>query len=313
MLFAALLYLIDFDQIGDGFSRIRLQNIYMACGFSGVALLLASVRWYLFVRAARFPHGFWVSVRVRLVAQLFNLVIPSGVVGDGLQVFLVSRRPRISGPLALATILADRLMALFSVAMVLLLTAWLLGDSMSDLVYGTIVSSGIGILVVAAVVFGSQKFKRLDQINGRLKPAIRFIAETLRAVGEFKDAYSTLLLSWGLAVIGILSNTAIAWVLLPGLAEVQFWQLVPTFCLVMLSAFVPATFSGMGVREWILFVNLKDYGLSLEEAVVLSLTLFAVLTLTAAFLAIVSAGYSMYRGESITWIRAIFRPVAIKF
>jgi uncharacterized protein (TIRG00374 family) len=305
-LLAVLLYFLDYGQISDGFSRIQSESIFLAVAIAALLLLAASVRWWTFVRAARFPHGFWVSIRVRLIAQFINLILPSGVVGDGLQVFLVSRRPRLSGPLALATILVDRLIALVAVVLILIMTAQVLGEDKADLVYMTILASGVFIAIFICGVFLVQNMKKTYFSIGRLSLIRRFILETTRAISSFKNAYFTLFLAFTLAVVGVLGNAAVAWVLLSGLAEVQFWQLIPTLCLVMLAAFIPATFSGMGVREWILYANLKDYGLSLEESVALSLTLFVVVTLTAGILSLLSGSYSVYRGESTSWIQAVF-------
>ena len=139
MLLSVLLYFLDFENIGEGFSSIQPKNIYISFGLSIIVLIATSIRWWIFVHAARFPHKFWVSVRVRLIAQFLNLIVPSGVVGDGLQVFLVSRRPRLSGPLALATIIIDRIVALFAVVLVLVLTAGMMGGDTGELVYVTVV------------------------------------------------------------------------------------------------------------------------------------------------------------------------------
>jgi uncharacterized protein (TIRG00374 family) len=307
LLFAILLNFLDFGKIGEGFARVQFDSIAIAVVVSAFVLIVASIRWWIFVRAARFPHRLGVAVRVRLIAQLLNLIIPSGVVGDGLQVFLVSRRPRLSGPKALATILVDRLVALFTVALLLLMTAWLLGDDMADLVYGVIVAVGIGGLVFFVVVWLSRKMNWLQFSSGRLKSILKFLAGTLREVGFYRGALSSLGLTFFLAVVGILASTAIAWFLMSDMANVGFIQLVPTFCLVMLSSFVPATFSGLGVREWIFFANLKAFGMSLEESVALSLTLFGVLALTAALLSIASAVIGGHKGESSAWLQAIFQ------
>ena len=306
LLFVGLFYFLDFGQIGEGFARISQESVVWASLLAAVALIIASIRWWLFVWAARFPHGFWVSVRVRLIAQLFNLLIPSGVVGDGLQVFLVSRRPRLSGPLALATILTDRLVALFSVMLVLIMTAWLLQDDMSGVVYGTLISGSIGVAIFVLAALASQKLRLLKQATGRLGKIIRFGLETVRAINSFRNVLQTLLLAFVFASVGILVNTAIGWVLISGMADVTYVQLIPTFCLVMLSAFVPATFSGMGVREWILYANLKDYGLSLEESVAISLALFGILICVAAALSAIVNSVSIYRGDTTSWAKTLF-------
>jgi glycosyltransferase 2 family protein len=306
-LFAVLLSFVDFDEISSGFSGIRLQGVLMACGLSALVLLIASIRWWVYIHAARFPHGFWVSVRVRLVAQMLNVVIPSGIVGDGLQVFLVSRRPKLSGPLALATILMDRIVALVAVVSLLLVFTPMLSDDVAGIVRGTIL---ICVLGLVTVFIGGGVLKRLDlarRYQGRLMSILQFVTVTIRAVHTYKNAYFALVLTFCLAIIGVFGNAAISWVLLSGLADVGFWQLIPTFCLVMLASFIPATFSGMGVREWIFFANLKSYGLTLEEAVALSLVLFAVMALVAIVLSLLAAGIGLHRGESMKWIKAVFR------
>jgi uncharacterized protein (TIRG00374 family) len=297
---------MEFGKIGEGFARVQIDSVAIAIAISALVLIISSVRWWIFVRAANFPHGLGVAVRVRLIAQLLNLIIPSGVVGDGLQVFLVSRRPRLSGPKALATILVDRLVALFTVALLLFMTAWLLGDEMADLVYSVILAVGFAVFVFVLAVFLSRKLNWVQLPAGRLSSILKFVTGTFQEIGAFKNAFTSLTLALILAVIGILGTTAIAWFLMSGMADVGFLQLLPTFCLVMLSSFIPATFSGLGVREWIFFANLKAFGMSLEESVALSLTLFGVLTFTAAVLSIASAAIAAYRGESTTWLRSIF-------
>ena len=297
LLVAVLLYLLDIRQIADSFSKIRPDSIYLACLLSAFVSVLASIRWWFFVKAARFPHGVWLSVRIRLVAQLLNMIVPSGVVGDGFQVFLVSRRPRLSGALTLATILSDRLMAVITVVFMLLGSAWLLEDDMADIVYRLVMICGAGFGVFLAIAYFLQN-SQFARSSKRLGNIIHFLADTVRSVSSFRKAYFQLTGAFALAVLGVLGNTAIAWALLSGLAEVQFWQLVPVFCLVMLSSMVPATFSGIGIREWVFFSSLSANGLSLEDSVVLSLSLFGAQVATTFVLAVLANARSIYRGQT---------------
>jgi uncharacterized protein (TIRG00374 family) len=307
LLFAVLFLFVDVDNIRDSFYRMQMRNIYLACGLSALVLLIASVRWWVFVHAVGFPHGFWVSIRVRLVAQLLNLILPSGFVGDGLQVFLVSRRPRLSGPLALATILMDRIVALVAVLLLLLLSSSMLSEDMAKLVVGIFLSCSVGLGIAVGGFFILKRFNQASRLKGRLMSIIRFVTKTTRAIHNLKNSYLTLASTFSLATIGVFGNAAITWIFLSGLADVEFWKLIPTFCLVMLSSLIPATFSGMGVREWILFANLKSYGLSLEESVALSLTTFGIMVLVATVLSVFAGGVGLYRGESMSWFRSIFR------
>jgi glycosyltransferase 2 family protein len=307
LLFVVLFFFLDIGKIGDGLSRLDAGKIVWACCISAVVLLVASIRWWIFVRAARFPHGFWVSVRVRLVAQLFNIVVPSGLVGDGLQVFLVSRRPKLSGPLALATIVSDRIVALVAVLLMLLSTAWMLPGETAGVVYGTLMTLGLVLAMFVAALLLTQKFQSRRLSAGRFTSILRFFWETTRAVATFRNRSGHILVALFLAFLGVLGNSAIAWFLISDLADIQYWTMIPTFCLVMLSNFVPVTFSGMGVREWIFFANLKSFGLSLEESVALSLVLFGVLAVTAALMSFVFGGYSLQRRDSVNWIKAVFQ------
>ena len=299
-----LLYLLDIGEIADSFSKIRPGSIYLACFLSAFVSLIASIRWWFFIRATRFPHGFWLSIRIRLVAQLLNMVVPSGVIGDGFQVFLVSRRPRLSGALTLATILSDRLVAVMTVVLMLLGSAWLLEDGMAQIVYQLVVICSIGVAACLAVAYFLQK-RKVARSSKRLGGIIYFLAETIRSVSSFRKAYFQLTGAFLLAVLGVLGNTAIAWVLLSGLAEVQFWLLVPIFCLVMLSSMVPTTFSGIGVREWVLFAGLGANGLSLEESVALSLSLFGVQAVTTFILAVLCNARSICHGQTNFILRSI--------
>jgi glycosyltransferase 2 family protein len=304
---AILVPFLDTEKIGQSFSQIQPQSLFLAGAITAFVLFVASVRWWLFVRSVRFPHRFWVSVRMRIIAQLLNVIVPSGVVGDGLQVFLVSRRPRVSGALALATILVDRLMALLVVTVVLVGTAWLLNDDMSNVVYATILSIFIVMIVTFVGILVAQKSNYSFRAYGRTGKLLKFVTDTMRAIGSFRNSYQTMLAAFVLAFVGVIGNSAVAWVLLSGLAEVQFVQLIPTFCLVMFSGLVPATLSGLGIREWIFFVTLSEYGLALEEAVALSLTLFGVMVLTAAILSVFSSAVSIRNGESVSWIRRVLQ------
>lgn len=100
---------------------VREKNIYYL-GASLLSMLVAVclsfVRWFLLVRALQIPFSLRAAFRYGFIGYLFNFVGPSAVGGDLFKAYLLARNQKERRAEAVATILLDRVVGLFSLLLV---------------------------------------------------------------------------------------------------------------------------------------------------------------------------------------------------
>jgi len=273
------LLFVDTGRLLDAITTVSAKSYAIALGFASVVLFLNGVRWAVFVRSSRFPHSLATLIRIRLIAQGLNAFLPGGVIGDGLQVFLITRNPKLSGPRALSSVLLDRMVALFVLLAVLGST---LGNSFPGISAGVVVTiAAVCVAVPFIVMFLLLKFESyIAGFNGSIRQILMF---GVRMAFEIKKAIKKpkiLSLAALLAFLGNLLTVGILWQLANEFAVVPFGFMVPLVSVIVFLTLIPFTFSGLGVREAAIFAGLEGFGVSLEQAVAISFIWLTVTILT---------------------------------
>jgi glycosyltransferase 2 family protein len=280
ILIAGLLLFVDSDSLIDALSTLTFQVFAYAVLLGTTVLVLNSLRWAIIVKAARFPHSFRNLILVRLVAQGLNAFLPGGVLGDGLQIFLITRKASVSAARALSTVFFDRMIALFVILTVL---AFTIGDTLPEMLdTKTVVFALVACMaVISGGVYVLLKFQfQLTALKGWTGKIMVF---GLRFAKEIRKAISNpgiLIICASLSFVGHLISVAMLWYLVNVFAEVTFSFMIPLISMVVFVTLVPLTFLGIGLREAALFAGLKQFGFSLEEAVAVSLIWLSITLLT---------------------------------
>jgi uncharacterized membrane protein YbhN (UPF0104 family) len=284
-LFSLLLSYADYQAVRDTLSEISMSTLVIASIATAVGLLITAIRWWIFMRHARFPNGIGQIVAVRFIGHLLNTILPTGMVGDVAQVFLVIRRPRISASHALSAGLADRLVGLGGIILLLVVALPWVGLRWPDIFW-------IAPLAVTAFVLGLLSLAAIARANllGRswFSAGFNYI---MVLIGRASLAKKGVKLLAGTTLMSLAAQVTISiapWVLLQGSASVPFLFSLPVLALASLSTLVPITIGGLGIREWILFGAMSSFGLSLAEAIAVSIAWFAVTMAISILLSTIS-------------------------
>src|SRR6266404_2386085 len=111
--------------------QLRSIQVYWAVAAITILfgqLLLTGIRWYIVGRLVSVAIGLGQAVRLALVGQFFNQVLPTSVGGDAVRAWLLLREKVPIGR-AVISIICDRLAALVVLTVIVAVTMLLLSDA----------------------------------------------------------------------------------------------------------------------------------------------------------------------------------------
>lgn len=244
-----------------------------------VSQSLCSVRWWTLATALGIRAG---VVRIwRLYAEglFFSLCLPSSIGGDVVKVFRLS--PTTSGRvLAALSVAADRIAGL--VAILIIGMAALSGRALEVSGWATL-GLGVGFLLAAcaAVLLGTWVMRK---VHASLAAEGR-IAKILRPLVPYQDRPGVLIAAIAQSIVIQLMNAtiivALGWGLGLQIPLVAYYSVAP---LVALAMALPLSINGVGVREGLIVVLLREYGVAADLSAALGLLWFTV-TVTTGLLA----------------------------
>ncbi len=252
-------------------------------------VLIAGLRWKLLVRAVGLPLRWRDLTCIAFIGQFFATFLP-GPVGDDLtRMIYIARAAGEKTPLALSSVLLDRLIGLSVILLLaLFVTPWhyalLVGNPQTALLAGGIVVGG-AIVLLGTLLFFILPRASLHLLGVRLMhllPAGRFRIQAGRFAAAYLDHRATLVSVMTAALGTQLILCLIFW--LAGAAvgveasPLLWFGFVPV---VLAANAVPITIAGLGVREYLvtLFLNVLA-GFSSEQAMAASLAAFAIMLAT---------------------------------
>jgi len=247
---------------------------------------LGAARWYVLLRAsARGAVSFVETVRLVLVANFFNVVIPGGVAGDVVRGFETTKTLSAVGEHAFSSVITDRLMALvgfLAIAAASLVFCW-----------RTILASGLALYAAAAtlLVLGLIAALYSARIGGRLARATRFagrISEPLeRLQGNlrwYRGRPATLAAAFAVTIASHLVMIASVWMLARSVgSEVPFVYFLMFVPIVSILTALPLSIGGLGVRDAGFVLLFPLVGMTRPQALATSFLFFGVV-LTVALL-----------------------------
>jgi hypothetical protein len=248
------------------------------------AFVIASARWFIYLRAASVEATFGSTLRAYLIGVFTTNFLPSQVGGDVARAWIVGRpgtRTRAG-----ATVVVDRVTALGC----LIAVAWIAlaadpgsvpGSLLVTLAVVTAVFAG-GSLLLLALLYGGGRLGR--RVPLRLRSHARGARDATRACLAGRILWRTI--AYGLVVQSLAALSA--WLVARAISlDVPFAALVVTLPLVIVLAVVPFSIGGLGLREGGFVVLLGQAGVSATEATVFSLlsaVAFALASLPGALL-----------------------------
>lgn len=230
------------------------------------SLLITLVRWYVLVRAQDLPFTLRGAMRVGLIGFFYNTVLPGSVGGDIIKAAVLARE-QSRRTVAVATVLMDRLIALWGLVWFVTLlggTFWFLGMLDGDKVQPArvIVTSAAVMLVLSVtgwLLLGLLPQWRAERFAGRLSRVPRVggsLAEFWRAVWMYRcrqaSVAAALALSWVSHVGFVLAFYCCSRTLWDGLPGDSLPTLAQHFLIVpigMVISAIPLFPGGAGIGE----------------------------------------------------------------
>lgn len=277
----------------------------------GVALnvgtvLIAGLRWKLLVRAAGL-HLRWKDLTcIAFIGQFFATFLP-GPVGDDLtRMVYVARVAGEKTPLALSSVVLDRLIGLSVILMLaLFVTPWhyeLLSKNPQTALLASGLVAGGGAVVGLFAIFFSVPRHWLHVAGGRLMnliPEGHWRQQAGRFVGAYLDHRRTIALVMAaalgtqvvLCLLFWLAGAAVGITVGPGV----WFGFVPV---VLAANALPVTVAGLGIREYLVVLFLGVLGhVPQELALAASLAAFGMMLATNMLGGLVFLAYGAGRGK----------------
>lgn len=270
-----------------------------ACLLFLLGIVIRAFRWRALLHGLGATPPLKVLLKLYLVGNFFNTVLPSGFGGDVVRVVELAQQNRQSA--AVGTVIVDRLTGILSL-MALGLLVLPFTQGLAPWLVWTFVAIAVGGLTGGALLLEGQLLRR---ITARLPQAL-----SLAGQGKLADIYAAVSGSgaqaiWqalALSTLFNLVNIAIYW--LCGLAvgiDVPlgfYFVFVPLLSLTLL---VPISVGGLGARDWVAQPLFGSVGVTDAVAAGMTLSVYAVT------LAVGLIGLAIYLVEALTglWRREV--------
>ena len=276
---------VDLQKSGEHLATFDIGWGMPALGIVVLLFFIAAFRWQIYARALSIPLSVGTAFRLYLIGQFFGQVLPAGIGGDALRVWLLSRRGVAVGVGAVSVVL-ERLTGLLGLlvlmAVLLPLTFSYVDDTAARLTVAFLLAAG-GISTIVGLSFVPHLIKRWRTVA--LVSKLAELASDTRRVGfMLKPALSAFTLSLMMHLLSVLTIYFLARGLNMEITALECLALVPV---VVLISTLPISLAGWGVREGAMVAALTFAGVETSEALALSilfgLTLLVVSLLGAIF------------------------------
>jgi glycosyltransferase 2 family protein len=241
-----------------------------------IALLIPpALRWSVVLRAMGHPTGLGITVPITMIGLFFSQTLPSSIGGDAMRIWELQRAG--SGmSIAISSVVIDRAVGLLAICLLVTVTLPILLGLVSS---PAVVASVTLLLAVGyAGVGAATLFDRLPAMLQRLRVArgFAYLSTSLRAVVL---APRPALGALGASLLYQLGVVLVVFTLARGIGI----AVEATACLVIvpianLSALLPISISGWGVRESAFVLGFGMVGVAAADALALSV-LFGLLNM----------------------------------
>lgn len=290
-LFVALWWVSDVSQVRAVLARTRPLPMLAAAGLNVVLILIKSWRWLEIMKVQSIDYDYRRSVRSYTIASALAAWTP-GRLGDFSKAINVSRDCGVSFGTAASSVIADRLLDLLVMTLVAAAGAFYLGPVAGIVTW---------CLAALAGVIGWILFRWTTTVGkDRARTALGRVG-LARAGREMGEALA------GLEMMGSSSRGRAAAVAVPATLVTTLLTFVQGYMIVLglglpvsfsrisaalgassIASLLPASISGIGIRELTMMMYLTPIGIGLAEIVTFSLAFLIVVNGSVAFLGAVT-------------------------
>lgn len=244
------------------------------------------LRWSILLKAQDISISKIFLMRSYYIGFFYSNIFPTNLGGDVYRGFDICNSKRCSGVKSVSVIIVERLVGISAGTMFVVISFFLLYEYLS---LATIVSLSIlpMLIVLAVFMIIKPEFFKIDRLFIKFKKIKRFekkFYDFQRVFLSFRNKWKYILTSFLFAVLAqLLFLTCYYFINLYtelNLGYLSFFFLTP---IIILSANIPVSIGGIGIRENIAVILLKDFGIPEDKAFIFAMVvLFLILFNTAA-------------------------------
>jgi glycosyltransferase 2 family protein len=283
------------------FSRVEPRGFAVALAMLLFGILATAARWWRLLKAAGCVTSYWNALRLSFVGFFFNIVVPGLTGGDVVKAVMVARDHPERRAAAAISVLVDRLIGLFVLALMGAVTILAQGETFAAYRWPVI---GIVVAAVAGVTVYSNAWLRARLGYERLLARLP-MAGTLRQIDEAVTIYSRKPYEFLLALAFSFANQCSVIVSLIALGRsfgdtaLTAAQYVVVGSIGNIASAVPLTPGGVGIAEYFYAELFKTLGgvAAIGLAVSISWRLCMVLMGLAGGLFLLAPGARMSQQE----------------
>jgi uncharacterized protein (TIRG00374 family) len=261
--------------IAGRLSRLEPGWIALALGLLTAQIVFLAIRWKTIAVACGANLAFVPALQLSFIAAFFNQMLPSTVGGDGARIWLLARRGAAGWARATYSVLIDRIVGVFALALVVLACLPWTFELIHDAIVRTVLLLiGFGATIGAMVfVFVGPRFQKLFDRWA----LTRHLAAAARVAAALCESLHSVAFVIACSIVIHLVTIAAAWCCVKAIAApVSFLQVLFLMPPVLLVSTVPISIAGWGVRETSMITAFGVAGLVQSDGLTLSILFGAV-------------------------------------
>jgi glycosyltransferase 2 family protein len=278
---------VDFDHLADILKQQDHVQLLIAAILVIFQSMLGAGRWRLIINsladAREHRITLYSSMKIYYVGVFFTCCLPGTVGGDVVRVWM-AKNENIPLPIAINSVIIDRMIALFAIGVMVVLTLPVIADAAG------FNSLPIYPLIAIATAFGIYLIYNLDRLLHRFKHIrlINWFLYFIRSLRIILSHKRSSFISLMLALIAHVSYCIAAYIMAHSLGiNLSIIHSLTFLPLIMLVTTIPISIGGWGVREAVMVWLLGLVGVSQAAALMLSIQLgliIIILSLPASLL-----------------------------
>ena len=277
-LIALLLSQIGFQQVVEVFSKANM--IYWLLGLTMflLGIVIKTFRWQILLDALDIHISAPELLQLNFIGFLFNNILPSGIGGDVVKMYELSKDSR-RGAESVNAVFVDRVVGLVVAQFLAIIAAVIAYRLVSTEVLIVTLALFLGSLLVMWMLMQETLWevilRRVPFLStwqgGRFAERIRRLYKTFRGY-DTRSIIKALGVSFIFNITLVLSNYFVGLALGVNISMLYFWVFVPITSVVTM---IPISLNGLGVREMGYVALFTQAGVPQEVAFSMSLSFYA--------------------------------------
>jgi uncharacterized protein (TIRG00374 family) len=269
---------IDWRSIMTLLASTRLSLLLFAVIPLSLNVVIATIRWHWLLQPLNADFRFLDILRLRLVAEFFNVCLPGGFAGDVLR-GVQSKRFGVTLGESFSSVFTDRLIGMIGlvvISVVGIMFSWKFLLQTEFIFY--VIGFSFTLLFLSILIYSRpvrSKFSAITPLFGRFGARLdRFY----HAVQQYWNFPGILFKVFGITVLGHMFMTVSIYLLALSLhADISFTYFLLFVPVIGILSMIPITVNGLGLREAGYVLLFPLVGMSQAQALGTSLLFFVII------------------------------------